>query len=160
MSDYNNYVFGMTCDKVEQIQYCLVYSVAKLTDFLPNDLDTEETKMTDCYIQALAKYAQKPSSLTQECPICLLPGHPFEECEVLGNYKFLKAHMRELSLLWKRLRMMIKRHAEKKEANKQKRNCMHYKPNNIHHHYNPIQLMMIIVLLAVICYKVYLHLFH
>ena len=75
----------------------------------------------DCYIQALAKTAQKPSSLTQECPICLLPEHPFEECEVLGNYEFLKAHMRELSLLWKRLQMMIKRHTEKKAAAKQKK---------------------------------------
>ena len=105
----------MTCEKVEEIQDCLVYSVAKLTDFLPDDLDTEETEMTDCYIQALTKYARKPSSLAQECPICLLPEHPFEVCEVLGNYEFLKAHMRELSLLWKRLCMMIKRHTEKKK---------------------------------------------
>ena len=57
MSDYNNYVFGMNCEKVSQIQDCLVYSVAKLTDFFPNALDEDKTQMTDRYIQALAKYA-------------------------------------------------------------------------------------------------------
>ena len=104
MSDYNNYIFGMNCkEKVSKIQDCIVYSVAKLTDFLPDALDEDETKMTDRYIQALAKTARQPSKFTQECPICLSPEHPFEECEVLGNYEFLKAHMRELSLLWKRL---------------------------------------------------------
>ena len=104
MSDYNNYIFGMNCkEKVSKIQDCIVYSVAKLTDFLPDALDEDETQMKDCYIKALAKTAPKPSSLAQEYPICLLPEHPFEECEVLGNYEFLKAHMRELSLLWKRL---------------------------------------------------------
>ena len=121
MSDYNSYVFGMNCEEVSQIQDCIVYSVAKLTDFLPNALDEDKTQMTDQYIQALAKYAQKPSSLAQECPICLSLEHLFEECEVLGNYEFLKAHMRELSLLWKRLCYMIRKHTEKKAAAKQKK---------------------------------------
>ena len=54
-----------------------------------------------------------------------MPEHPFEECEVLGNYEFLKAHMRELTLLWKRLRMMIKRHTEKKEAAAKQKKRLH-----------------------------------
>ena len=58
MSDYNNYIFGMNCkEKVSKIQDCIVYSVAKLTDFLPDALDQDETQMTDRYIQALAKTA-------------------------------------------------------------------------------------------------------
>lgn len=121
MLDTENYVFGMRCDTISQIQDCLVYSVAKLNDFLPNNLDPKEADMTNQYIQALAKCTQKPPSYKSECLFCLLADHPFEECEVLGNYKFLKAHMRELSLLWQRLCMMIKEHVKIREAKQKKK---------------------------------------
>lgn len=43
MSDDDNHIFG----NVAQIQDCFMFSITKLTDFLPDKLDPNEADMTD-----------------------------------------------------------------------------------------------------------------
>lgn len=118
----NKTVFGLCCDTIAEIQDCLIFSIANLHDYLPQEMEPDNQCITDCYIKAIAQTARRPSTFdqTKECPVCLVPGQTFEEYEVLGNYEFLKAHMRKLSLLWQQLQNMINRHLQRKaQKNKQ-----------------------------------------
>ena len=119
----NKTVFGLRCDTISEVQDCLIFSIANLHEYLPQEMEPDDQCITDCYVKAIAQTARRPSTFdrSQECPVCLNTGHTFEECEVLGNYEFLKAHMCELSLLWRHLRNMINRHLQKK-AQKNKNN--------------------------------------
>ena len=112
----NKTIFGLRCNNISKIQDCLVFFIANLHEYLLQEMDPDDQCITDYYVKEIAQTARQPSAFdrNKECPVCLTPGHTFEEYEVLGNYEFLKAHMRELSLLWQQLQNMINHHLQKK----------------------------------------------